>query len=263
MRTPLQPLTRLLAVSLLCSLPVWLGSCQQTPKPATARPVLRLPPILTPPILTLPNENALPPMSADDDQTTYGDDTHPPYRYEQWLKQHDSRVIEQYRIFLKQHRIKHLPPMYQLLTSARDWENCNREPYNVPPQPQWDNMVATLKLLDRLKKMGILTHFELTSVYRDPELNACAGGSLGSKHVLNAAVDIRLRGPQAEPIGRSEAQARLCQFWQDHGESLNMGMGLYPTGQIHIDTQGYRTWGVDHRSNSAFCVKKESFWHSD
>jgi hypothetical protein len=199
----------------------------------------------------------------DNDWIDAADDAHPPQTYHSWLNQHDSQQIENYRKFLKIHHIQSIPPMYQLLTSARDWSTCGREQYNLPPQPQWDNMIPTLKLLDRLRKMGILTHFELTSVYRDPELNACAGGSLGSKHVLNAAVDIRLRGPQAEPMGRAEAQARLCQFWQDHGESLNMGMGLYPTGQIHIDTQGYRTWGVDHSSNSAFCVKKESFWGSE
>ncbi len=38
----------------------------------------------------------------------------------------------------------------------------------------------------------------------------------------------------------------LCQFWAQHGQSFKYwGLGLYSTGQIHIDTQGYRTWGPD------------------
>lgn len=251
-------MTRALALTLMCSVPLWLGSCQQRPPHSTRvahKPVLHLPPILTPPILTLPNDDALPPMQAPEDDNTQADDRHPPITYTQWLRLHSEREIKSYRAFLKQHHIRHIPPMYQLLTSARDWASCGREQYSIPPREQWDNLVPTLKVLDRLHKEGILSTLELTSVYRDPELNACAGGSLGSKHVLNAAVDIRLLGEQASPMGRAETQAKLCRFWQENGESLNLGMGLYPTGQIHIDTQGYRTWGVDHSSNSAFCTK--------
>ena len=44
---------------------------------------------------------------------------------------------------------------------------------------------------------------------------------------------------------------KLCQFWAQHGQSLNMGIGLYSSGQIHIDTQGYRTWGPDLTRNSS------------
>jgi len=32
-----------------------------------------------------------------------------------------------------------------------------------------------------------------------------------------------------------------------------MGLGLYASGQIHIDTQGYRTWGPDLTRNSSMC----------
>ena len=46
---------------------------------------------------------------------------------------------------------------------------------------------------------------------------------------------------------------KLCQFWVQHGQSLNMGLGMYASGQIHIDTQGYRTWGPDHSRNSSMC----------
>jgi hypothetical protein len=31
------------------------------------------------------------------------------------------------------------------------------------------------------------------------------------------------------------------------------GYWFYASGQIHIDTQGYRTWGPDHSRNSSMC----------
>jgi hypothetical protein len=246
-------LARSTALVLMCSTPFWLGSCQHRPPTAHKKPVLHLPQVLTPPIMHLPNDDALPPMDTHQHGITV--QHQPDESYVRWLGQHGQRSIEQYRIFLTRQHIRYLPPMSQLLTSARDWAICGREQYNLPPREQWSMMVPTLHLLDRLQQQGILTDFELTSVYRDSELNACAGGSAGSKHVFNAAVDIRLLGEQADPIGQAEAHARLCRFWQQHGEALHMGMGLYPSGQIHIDTQGYRTWGRDHSASTAFCAK--------
>ena len=38
-----------------------------------------------------------------------------------------------------------------------------------------------------------------------------------------------------------------------------MGIGLYSSGQIHIDTQGYRTWGPDLTRNSSMYFNKNSF----
>ena len=38
------------------------------------------------------------------------------------------------------------------------------------------------------------------------------------------------------------------------GQSSNMGLGLYASGQIHIDTQGYRTWGTLISPVIAQCV---------
>jgi hypothetical protein len=247
-------LARSMALALMCSTPFWLGSCQHQPSVTHQKPVFHLPKVLTPPIMHLPNDAALPPMETHQHGMTTIQ-REPDESYIQWLAQHNQRSIERYRIFLTRQHIRYLPPMGQLLTSARDWAACGREQYNLPPEENWSMMVPTLRVLDRLQEQGILNNFELTSVYRDSELNTCAGGSGGSKHVLNAALDIRLLGEQAEPMGQAEVHARLCRFWQRQGEALNMGMGLYPSGQIHIDTQGYRTWGRDHSAATAFCAK--------
>jgi hypothetical protein len=34
-----------------------------------------------------------------------------------------------------------------------------------------------------------------------------------------------------------------------------MGLGRYPSGRVHIDRNGYRTWGASHGRGSSFCLK--------
>ena len=51
-----------------------------------------------------------------------------------------------------------------------------------------------------------------------------------------------------------ERKAKLCQFWLNSGEELQMGLGVYASGQIHIDSAGFRTWGADHRYSSSPCI---------
>jgi hypothetical protein len=41
------------------------------------------------------------------------------------------------------------------------------------------------------------------------------------------------------------------------GKDWNMGFSRYPSGRIHIDTAGYRTWGYDHTGKSAVCTPPE------
>ncbi len=181
-----------------------------------------------------------------------------PESYNQWLRQgnHEDQV-NRYKNFLIRNDANRAAPMFELLRSARDWERCGREPYAVPSQELWDNLVPTLKVLQRLQKEKILDDIEVTSVYRDPDLNQCANGSPGSKHVHNAALDFRIGSENPTDISEMEkiadAKYKLCRFWRENGESLNLGLGVYASGQIHIDTQGYRTWGPDLTKNSSIC----------
>jgi uncharacterized protein YcbK (DUF882 family) len=94
-------------------------------------------------------------------------------------------------------------------------------------------------------------------VYRSFALNQCAGGAGGSKHVFNAALDFRIGSETPDPIEQihiENTKKKLCEFWIEQGEALNMGLGVYASGQIHIDAAGYRTWGVDHRYSSSPCI---------
>ena len=106
---------------------------------------------------------------------------------------------------------------------------------------------STLALLQRLGEQGVLRQFEVVSAYRDPQLNACAGGAVASAHTRAFAVDLLLPA-WADPNP-------LCRFWQQHGQAWKMGLGRYPSGRIHIDTAGYRTWGGDLSADSSFCPR--------
>jgi uncharacterized protein YcbK (DUF882 family) len=88
--------------------------------------------------------------------------------------------------------------------------------------------------------------FEVHSGYRHRELNRCAGGAARSAHLLAFAIDITTQTPP-------DARQRLCDFWLAHGRSWNMGLGHYPSGRMHIDTHGYRSWGADGSAQSAVC----------
>lgn len=177
--------------------------------------------------------------------------------FDQWLIDnpwHKSQIA-QYEQFLVNKLGKHaVPPLHQLLTSARSWQECGFEPYQIPPTELWDNMLPTLKLYAKLRQLGILPpNTEIRSVYRNPELNRCAGGAVGSKHLTNGAIDIWVPTYHKDSYQMKTLQNRLCQFWIDSGQNYNVGLGIYATGAIHLDTQGYRKWGGEYSEYGSPC----------
>jgi hypothetical protein len=166
------------------------------------------------------------------------------WMFAQWAGDHQTRPFRQ---MLVDARLYGIVPIHQLLRSASDWRLCRASPFAVPPASQWPAVRSTLALIKTLDDRGALRQFEVVSAYRDPRLNACAGGAVGSAHTRAFAVDLLLPA-WADPNP-------LCSFWQQHGRAWNMGLGRYPSGRIHIDTAGYRTWGGDGSAGSSFCVK--------
>ncbi|CRN06819.1 peptidase M15 [Pseudomonas fulva] len=166
------------------------------------------------------------------------------WMFAQWAGDHPTRP---FRDMLVQARLYGVVPIHQLLRSASDWKVCRASPFAVPPKQHWPAVRATLSLLRTLGEQGALPDFEVVSAYRDPGLNRCAGGAIGSAHTQAFAVDVLL-APWADPNP-------LCRFWQQHGQAWGMGLGRYPSGRIHLDTAGYRTWGGDGSAASSFCSK--------
>ena len=190
-------------------------------------------------------------------KTTYAADNEYVPDFNTWLNSSSYRKqqVSRYQQYLSE-RIgaNNVPPLDQLLTTARSWEKCGFEPYQLPPEYLWDNVVPTLRLYSTLKQQGILPpSTEIRSVYRSPALNACAGGADSSKHMSAGAMDIWVPEYENSPWQLGRVQDGLCEFWQYQGESHNFGLGLYSTGAIHLDTQGYRKWGFNFAVNSSTC----------
>ncbi|MCO7522600.1 MULTISPECIES: D-Ala-D-Ala carboxypeptidase family metallohydrolase [unclassified Pseudomonas] len=166
------------------------------------------------------------------------------WMFAQWAGDHENRS---FREMLVDARLYGVVPIHQLLRSASDWRLCKAAPFAVPPASHWPAVRSTLVLIKLLGEQGALRQFEVVSAYRDPRLNACAGGAPSSAHMRAFAVDLLLPA-WADPNP-------LCRFWQQHGQAWNMGLGRYPSGRIHLDTAGYRTWGGDGSAGSSFCSK--------
>lgn len=164
------------------------------------------------------------------------------WQFAQWTGDHATR---DFREMLVDSRLYGVVPLYQLLRSASDWRLCSAQPFAVPPRSNWPAVQSTLQLLKLLGEERVLSSYEVVSAYRDPQLNRCAGGAKDSAHTRAFAVDLLLPA-WADP-------SPLCQFWQRYGKPWNMGLGRYPSGRIHIDTAGYRTWGGDFSAGSSFC----------
>ena len=149
--------------------------------------------------------------------------------------------------YLAYWRVLGVVPLRELVRTASDWERCGGPQFELPPKRLWPEVRQVLKLLAELKRLGIVEEFEAVSAYRNPKLNACAGGAPKSAHTRSFAIDI-----VPEP-GKVD-ERRLCDFWRKYGRYWKMGLSKYPSGRIHIDTAGYRTWGATHGRGSAFCT---------
>lgn len=171
----------------------------------------------------------------------------PASRHARWLDAGNRDAAEGYAAYLRSEGVGDIVPAAALARTARRWRLCGNREFDVPPSGLQANMPPTLRLVARLRDEGILDPQRARSVYRDAAMNTCAGGSARSKHLENRAIDFDLpkRGDNVE---------RLCAFWREHGQALDMGLGFYTPTAIHIDTAGYRTWGEDHSWRTSLCT---------
>lgn len=186
--------------------------------------------------------------------------------YQEWAAQplHEAQR-RSYQAFLRQHQVFHVLPESELFHTARDWKLCHTRAFEVPPSHLWNNIVPTLKILKILVHHQVIQSFTVTPVYRNADLNRCAGGADSSKHVLNAALDLRLGAPHLCSSERNRIQHskdKLCAFWRKCGRALSMGLGVYRSALIHIDSAGYRTWGFNHQSKSSPCLIQQHRLHN-
>lgn len=177
--------------------------------------------------------------------------------FQSWIGIKDNyEKVVQYRTYL-QNALgdeAYIAPMNQLLKTARSWQECEEQPYQVPPQHLWHKILPTLRLYQDLMQKGVLPiNTQIRSVYRNSNLNQCAGGAAASKHLVNSAIDIWVPDLLVGSWQLDQLQSRLCEYWLNEGEHHQFGLGLYATGAIHLDTQGYRKWGMQFTPAHSVC----------
>lgn len=171
------------------------------------------------------------------DYVTAGQDE-PGYRY--WMARQPWRpgLVSSFHRYLSAAGVAYVVPTWQLLRTASDWQRCGAEPFEVPPAHEWDNVVQTLRFV-RDYVVPAVGPVEPVSVYRNPILNACAGGAKESVHKQLSAIDmVPLR-----PTNRTELIDRLCLAHTNSGARYAVGLGFYTKLRFHVDSWKYRTWG--------------------
>lgn len=167
--------------------------------------------------------------------------------FNEWAK-HRQLALGRFEKFLEDSRVRGLVPTRHLLRTATDWRKCGGPQFELPPLSHWPDIKQVLLLVAELKERRILEEFEAVSNYRNPVLNKCANGAPKSSHTRSFALDIL-------PLNGRVDEQGLCTFWRTRGKAWDMGLSKYPSGRIHLDVSGYRTWGATHGRDSAFCAR--------
>lgn len=170
--------------------------------------------------------------------------------YRSWYLAVPSRSgsVKAFNDYLTTYGVGGIVPTWQLLRTASDWQKCGAQPFEIAPTDEWPNIVQTLRYI-RDRVIPGLGPVEPVSVYRDPELNSCAGGAPESAHRDLQAVDL----VPLRPITREALIRQLCTIHAATGEQYGVGLGFYPFLRFHIDSRKFRKWGVGSGPEAAAC----------
>lgn len=162
--------------------------------------------------------------------------------YRTWYLAAPERAVQvkAFNDYLTFSRVAGILPTWQLLRTATSWRECGGQPFEVPPSDQWPHIVNTLRYIHDYVVPAI-GPVEAVSVYRNPQLNQCAGGAPESAHKLDSAIDmVPLR-----PIDRVTLMRTLCGDHTQHGAPYNAGLGFYAFVRFHVDSTKFRRWNMD------------------
>ncbi|HEY8592610.1 MAG TPA: hypothetical protein VIL42_07065 [Sphingomicrobium sp.] len=162
--------------------------------------------------------------------------------YRAWYLAAPERALQvrAFNDYLSASRVAGILPTWQLLRTATSWRDCGAQPFEVPPSSEWPNIVNTLRYV-RDFVVPAIGPVEAVSVYRNPQLNVCAGGAVESAHKLDSAIDmVPLR-----PIQRVTLMRALCSDHNKHGSRYRAGLGFYAFVRFHVDSTKFRRWNMD------------------
>jgi len=146
---------------------------------------------------------------------------------DEWLRQLGG-TLPTYAGFLQKQQLKRMT-VRQLIEPHTHMKRSVQN--TLPPRAMWQNIRATLKVVDSLSaRLG--NHIvDVSSVYRSPAYNALwHGAKSNSYHMRNNAMDVIFDCPP----GKVAAMARAMKA----AGLYKGGVGRYP-GFTHLDTRGY------------------------
>jgi hypothetical protein len=148
--------------------------------------------------------------------------------------------VKAFNDYLVANQVGGVLPTWTLLRTATSWQECGAQPFEVPPTEEWPHMVQTLRYV-RDYVIPTIGPVEAVSVYRNPQLNKCAGGAPESAHKLDSAIDM----VPLKPIDRVTLMRTLCGVHTEHGAPYQAGLGFYAYLRFHVDSTKFRRWNMD------------------
>jgi hypothetical protein len=148
--------------------------------------------------------------------------------------------VKAFNDYLVQYGVGGVFPTWQLLRTATSWQRCGGQPFEVPPTSEWPHIVQTLRYV-RDYVIPAVGPVEPVSGYRNPTLNACAGGAPESAHKHYSAIDM----VPLTPTTREQMMRTLCRVQARRGLDYKVGLGFYAFLRFHVDTTKYRRWNMD------------------
>ena len=155
--------------------------------------------------------------------------------------------VKAFNDYLIQYDVGGILPTWQLLRTATSWQRCGGQPFEMPPTSEWPHIVQTLRYV-RDYVIPAVGPVEAVSAYRNPMLNACAGGAPESAHKHYSAIDL----VPLRPTTRQELMRTLCAVQARRGPDYQVGLGFYAFLRFHVDTTKYRRWNMDP-AVAAYC----------
>jgi hypothetical protein len=148
--------------------------------------------------------------------------------------------VKAFNEYLATYRVSGIVPTWQLFRTATSWQKCGGQPFEIPPTSEWPHIVQTLRYVNDYV-IPTVGPVEPVSGYRNPVLNACAGGAPESAHKHYSAIDmVPLRQTTREQLMRA-----LCAVHSRRGLDYDVGLGFYAFLRFHVDTTKFRRWNMD------------------
>ena len=225
-------------LALLSAVPAMAQDSQPAPQTPPASPPMTQGPMMQSPMQgpMMGHHQMWNPAS---DYVTAGQDE-PGYR--SWYLALPSRAaqVSAFNQYLNTWQVGGIVPTWQLLRTASQWQRCGAQPFEVPPTSEWPNVVQTLRYI-RDYVVPTVGPVEPVSAYRNPMLNACAGGVPGSAHQHFQAVDL----VPLRPTTREQLMETMCAAHLRRGSPYQVGLGFYAFLRFHVDTTKFRRWNMD------------------